>query len=67
MAFLSSRIEAIKPDTEPGLESWLQLNGKFAASWPNITQKKDPPADAKAFDGVPGKLEMLSPEPGEGD
>lgn len=23
--------EAIKPDTEPGLESWLQLNGKFAA------------------------------------
>ncbi|WP_349237365.1 DUF3470 domain-containing protein, partial [Bosea sp. ASV33] len=27
----------------------------------------EPPADAKAFDGVAGKLEMLSPEPGEGD
>lgn len=59
--------EAIKPDTEPGLDSWLQLNAKFAASWPNITQKKDSPADAKEFDGVPNKLELLSPNPGEGD
>ncbi|MCU0884199.1 MAG: ferredoxin family protein [Beijerinckiaceae bacterium] len=60
--------EAIKPDTEPGLEQWLKLNGDYAKSWPNITQKKDAPGDAKAFDGKPGKFEaFFSPNPGEGD
>ena len=40
--------EAIFPDTEPGLESWLKLNAEYAAVWPNITIKRDAPADAKA-------------------
>jgi ferredoxin len=61
-------VEAIKPDTEPGLEQWLKLNADLAKSWPNITQKKEPPADAKEFDGVPGKYEkFFSAAPGEGD
>jgi ferredoxin len=60
--------EAIKPDTEPGLEAWLKLNTEYATQWPNITTKKEPPADAKEFDGVEGKLEKyFSPKPGEGD
>ena len=60
--------EAIKPDTESGLESWVKLNGEYARSWPNITIKRDAPADAKEFDGKPDKLEKyFSPEPGEGD
>ena len=33
--------EAIFPDTQPGLESWLQLNAQYAAVWPNITIKRD--------------------------
>ena len=33
--------DAIKPDTEPGLEKWLEVNTEYAKSWPNITQKKD--------------------------
>ena len=33
-------IEAIKPDTEPGLEKFLKLNADFAKVWPNITTKK---------------------------
>src|SRR4028118_729823 len=61
-------VEAIKPDTEPGLEQWLKLNADLAKSWPNITQKKEPPADAKEFDGMPGKYEkFFSAAPGEGD
>ncbi len=60
--------EAIKPDTEPGLESWLKLNGAMAKSWPNITIKRDAPADAKEFDGKPGKLDAyFSDKPGQGD
>src|SRR5437660_849276 len=39
--------EAILPDTESGLEKWLELNTNFSAQWPNITRKKDsPPAGA---------------------
>jgi ferredoxin len=53
---------------EPGLESWLKLNTDYASQWPNITSKKDAPADAKEFDGVDGKLEkFFSPNPGTGD
>jgi ferredoxin len=61
-------VDAIKPDTEPGLEAWLTLNTEYASKWPNITIKRDPPADAKEFEGVPDKLEKyFSPEPGQGD
>jgi len=60
--------EAIKPDTEPGLEKWLSLNAQYAKVWPNITVKKDPAVDAKEFDGMEGKLEKyFSDKPGDGD
>jgi ferredoxin len=42
--------EAISPDTQPGLESWLKLNAEYASAWPNITIKREAPADAKSFD-----------------
>ena len=60
--------EAIKPDTESGLDQWLKLNAEYAKSWPNITIKRDAPSDAKEFDGKSGKLEAyFSPKPGTGD
>jgi hypothetical protein len=52
----------------PGLESWLKLNAKYASAWPNIMIKRAPPNDAKAFDGMPNKLEKyFTPDPGQGD
>jgi ferredoxin len=60
--------DAIKPDTEPGLEKWLEVNTEYAKAWPNITQKKESPADAKDFEGMEGKFEKyFSPAPGTGD
>jgi ferredoxin len=60
--------EAIKPDTEGGLDKWLEINTKYASMWPNITEKRDPPPDAKEFDGVPDKFEKyFSDKPGQGD
>jgi ferredoxin len=60
--------DAIKPDTEPGLEKWLEVNAEYAKSWPNITQKKESPPDAKDFEGMEGKFEKyFSPNPGSGD
>ena len=49
--------DAIKADTEPGLEGWLALNAKYALLWPNISEKTDPPADAAAWDGAAAKLQ----------
>ncbi len=49
--------EAIFPDSVPGLEKRLQLNADFAPKWPNITMKREPPADAKEFDGKANKFE----------
>jgi ferredoxin len=60
--------EAIKPDTEPGLEKWLEVNTEYAKTWPNITQKKESPPDAKEFEGMEGKFEKyFSPTAGTGD
>jgi ferredoxin len=60
--------EAIKPDTEPGLEKWLGLNAEYTKQWPNITVKKDAPADAKEWDGIADKFDKhFSAEPGSGD
>ena len=49
-------VDAIKPDTEPGLEKWLLLNAEYAKIWPNITVKKAPPPDSKEWEGKPDKL-----------
>jgi ferredoxin len=43
-------VDAIKPDTEPGLEKWLEINAKYALVWPNITIKREPPPDAKDWE-----------------
>jgi ferredoxin len=59
-------VEAIQSDIESGLEQWLELNAKYSAEWPNITAKKDPPADADDFKGIEGKFDLyFTPDPGE--
>ena len=61
-------VDAIKPDTQPGLDKWLKLNAELADVWPNITVKRDPPADAPQWDKVPGKFDNhFSASPGLGD
>ncbi|MGV8937508.1 MAG: ferredoxin FdxA [Allorhizobium sp.] len=60
--------EAIKPDTEPGLDKWLKINTDFAQIWPNITAKREPLPEAKEMDGVTGKFDKyFSDKPGQGD
>ena len=60
-------LDAIKPDTEPGLEKWLRVNAEYAKVWPNITMKKPPPPDSKDWEGKPDKFQFFSPNPGAGD
>ncbi len=59
--------EAIIPDTEAGADKWLVVNTKFAAEWPNITQKIDPLPGADDVAGEEGKFEKyFSDKPGKG-
>jgi ferredoxin len=58
--------EAIKPDTEAGMDQWLEVNRKYSESWPNITRKGEPPADAEQWKGVDDKFtKYFSPNPGK--
>ena len=59
-------VDAIKPDTDPGLEDWLELNRVYAEIWPNITRQKDHPPDSDEWRDVKGKKRFFSPNPGEG-
>ncbi len=54
--------DAIKADTEPGVEKWLALNARFAVVWPNISDKKEALSDAEEFEGVEGKFENFFSE-----
>ena len=38
---------------------FLELNAELAKTWPNITVKKDAPADSKSWEDVEGKLQYL--------
>ncbi|WP_176085054.1 ferredoxin FdxA [Martelella sp. HB161492] len=60
--------EAIRPDTEPGLDDWLKLNAEYSTQWPNITIKREPMDEAAEMDGVENKFEkFFSDKPGKGD
>jgi ferredoxin len=60
--------DAIRPDTEPGMEKWVEINTKYAEEWPNITAAKDAMPDADKYAEEDGKFEKyFSPNPGDGD
>ena len=59
--------DAIKPDTEPDMEKWVEFNRKYSEIWPVIITQKDPLPEAEERDGETGKLEKyFSENPGEG-
>jgi ferredoxin len=58
--------EAILPDTEGGLDKWMELNATFSAKWPNITMKGATPDDADSHKGEAGKFDKyFSEKPGD--
>ncbi|MCY4259959.1 MAG: ferredoxin family protein [Rhodobacteraceae bacterium] len=59
-------IDAILPDTEPGMEKWVEFNRKYSEIWPVIIEKRDPLPGAEALENEEGKLKYFSAEPGKG-
>ena len=44
------------------LEKWLEINKKYSEIWPNISEKKDPPADHEKFKNEQNKYEKYFEE-----
>lgn len=40
-------------------QQFIQLNAELASVWPRITEVKEPPSDAKEWDGVKHKINNL--------
>lgn len=61
-------IDAIKPDTEEGMDKWVEINRRYAAQWPVLTYKKDALPEAEEFKDKPNKFQdWFSPNAGDGD
>lgn len=57
--------EAILADTLDEAVKWVELNRDYSKIWPNITKKKQSPADADQWLGVSSKFEKyFSKKPG---
>ena len=52
-------VDAIKPDTERGLEKWLELNREYSEKWPNITSKKNAPEGADELSRREGQVQQI--------
>ena len=46
-------------DLPEDMEHYIALNEELTQGWPVITEMKEPPPDAKEWDGVPDKLKHL--------
>ena len=55
--------DAILPDTESGLEKWLEINADMAKVWPVIVDQIDPLPDAEKWSGLSEKSDHLSRRP----
>ena len=46
-------------DLSEDQKQFKEINAKLAETSPNITEKKDAPADAKQWENVPNKIKFL--------
>lgn len=58
--------KAIVSDGDPAADKWTEKNRHYATQWPNITHKKEPPADADQWKDRDDKESFLDEEAGEG-
>ena len=58
-------VDAIYADHEvpEHLQPYIALNEKYAATWPLITEKGEPPSDADEWANKPNKQDLLNEDP----
>ena len=47
-------------DLAENQKHFIALNEELSATWPNITEQKDPLAEAESWNGAPNKLQLLT-------
>jgi len=55
-------VNAIVEDSDKSvtnMQFWIDLNGRLAKKWPNITKKKDALPDAEEWKDKPNKIDLL--------
>ena len=52
-------IEAIKPDTEPGLEKWLEINAEYAKGLAEYYGQKGPAGRFQGLGGRAGQIQEI--------
>ena len=58
-------VDAIISDNEDNNGKWLEVNKKYSEIWPNISEKKEAPADAEKWQNVTDKFNKhFSEKPG---
>ena len=55
-------VDAIIADTEDENGKWVEINQKYSQEWPNITEKKEPPADSSNFENEENKFDKYFKE-----
>ena len=48
--------DAILPDSESGMEKWLEINREYATKWPNITRKGPRAGGRRSMEGRAGQV-----------
>jgi ferredoxin len=55
-------VDAIISDTEDENGKWTEINQKYSEEWPNINEKKDPPADSDKYESEKNKFDKYFSE-----
>ena len=55
-------VDAIISDTEDKNGKWTEINQKYSEEWPNIKEKKDPPADSDKYENEKNKFDKYFSE-----
>tara|TARA_B100001093_G_C26619560_1_gene923944 strand:+ start:593 stop:919 length:327 start_codon:yes stop_codon:yes gene_type:complete len=55
-------VDAIISDTEDENGKWTEINQKYSEEWPNINEKKDPPADSDKYENEKNKFDKYFSE-----
>ena len=54
-------VDAIKPDTEPGVEKWLSVNAEFAKAGPISRPRRSRPPTPRSLRASPANLNSIFP------
>jgi ferredoxin len=54
-------VDAIKPDTEPDMEGWVEFNRKYSEMWPVLVTRRDPLPAPRSGTASPARWRNISP------